>query len=169
MRHRYRPKGSSCSSSSVFYSGSRCGWADPAAPTLGIRPGPRELRRTPFQKLPEKGYEQRSEREFGGYLEARRGQNTPSRRSLNLPCRGLPGFSDGFTRRLGKEIRGIRRRRCRTTPCQVTSPTKSAPTRVLPSRYANPDHPSYVVAGEELLPRLGDEARPPAVFVAQLF
>jgi len=47
-------------------------------------------------RLSEKGYEQRSERAFGGYTEAKKGQNISSRRSLKLPCRWLPGFSDSL-------------------------------------------------------------------------
>src|SRR5215208_3228935 len=43
------------------------------------------------------------------------------------------------------------------------------PLEVLRASVQHPDHPVGVVPGEELLPRLGDEARPPAVLVAQAY
>ncbi len=57
-----------------------------------------------LERLSEKGYEQRSERAFGGCTEAKMGQNTSSRRSLRLSCRWLPGFSDSLRREVLRSL-----------------------------------------------------------------
>ena len=56
-----------------------------------------ELPRIHLLKLSEKGYEERSEREYGRYTEAEMDRTAPLWRPPGQRCKRLRGFSDGFS------------------------------------------------------------------------
>jgi hypothetical protein len=56
-----------------------------------------ETFQTVSQKLSEKGYEQRSKRDFGWYTQGEMDRNAPLWQPAGLRCRRLRGFSDSFT------------------------------------------------------------------------
>jgi hypothetical protein len=63
-----------------------------------MRPGEWGFPRISLLKLSEKGFEQRSEREFDWFTEGKMDRNISCQRSVRLSRRRLPDFSDSFSR-----------------------------------------------------------------------
>jgi hypothetical protein len=61
-----------------------------------------------LERLSEKGYDQRSEREFGWYTEGEMDRKAPLWRPAGLRCKRLRGFSDSLRREILRSLCALR-------------------------------------------------------------